>query len=111
MSEKIKNLDNQKYFSKDTIVLTRLKYRGLSFYKKEYSINLNISLFLSFLTFFLIVFGSYSILSKNAEHSVYLTNVNGQIEKYDPKTEERQQAVIDAYNYRLKEKEDKNGNW
>lgn len=110
MSKKIKNLDNQKYFSKDTILLTRLKYRGLSFYKKEYSFNLSVSLFISFLAFFLVVSSSYFILLKNAEHSVYLTNVNGQIEKYDPKTEERQQAVIDAYNYRLKEKESKNGN-
>ena len=94
------DLYKEKYFLKYNIIQNRLKGRGLGFYKKEYSNNLTVSLVFSVLSAACVLFGTLSIETKNAEHRVYLTNVNGQIEKYNAKTENRIKTIREAYNYR-----------
>jgi len=92
-------LFKKKYFSKDKIINTKLANRSLGFFKRGYSHNLSISLAFTFIGFLSVLGGIYSVESKNKEYKVYLTNVNGQIEKYET-TETRKKTIQDSYNYR-----------
>ena len=96
------DLIGEKFFSKDNIIYNKLANRSLSFFKKEYSSNLTISLVFSIISCFFIAWGTIAIEMKNSEHKVYLTNVNGQTEKYNANTEERIKTGREAKEYRMK---------
>ena len=74
----------------------------MSFFKKEYSLNLTFSLAFSIISCIFIAWGTISIEMKNSEHKVYLTNVNGQTEKYNANTEERIKTGREAKKERMK---------
>jgi hypothetical protein len=93
------NLEN--YFSKENILKSKLRERSLTFFRNNYQTNLNYGLFFSLLTVCFVIFGNVSIHLKNKEHKIYLTNVNGQVEKYKV-TPERQKTLDDYRKYKLR---------
>ena len=103
--EKKVDINSEKYFLKDNIFAYNFKNRSLSFYKREYSFNLTLSLIFAFVSCLFVAGGTFIMEYKNSGHKVYLTNVNGQTEKYNAKTEQRQKTLIDAYNYRKNKKD------
>ena len=60
--------------------------------------NLNYSLFYIILTFLISSYATYNIHYKNQNHSIYLTNNNGQITKYE-RTEERVNTIKETIRY------------
>lgn len=88
----------KKYFLTSNIIHNKLKNRPLSFYKKYYKVNLNYSLIYIILTFLISSFATYNIHTKNQNHSIYLTNINGQITKYE-RTENRIQTIKETIRY------------
>lgn len=92
------NLILAKYFLTSNIIYNKLKNRPLSFYKKYYKVNLNYSLFYIILTFLISSYATYNIHYKNQNHSIYLTNINGQITKYE-RTEERVNTIKETIRY------------
>lgn len=92
------DLISKKYFLTSNIIYNKLKTRPLSFYKKYYNVNLNYSLIYIVLTFLISTFATYNIHYKNQNHSIYLTNINGQISKYE-RTEERVETIKETIRY------------
>lgn len=88
----------KKYFLIQNIIYNKLRLRPLSFYKKYYIRNLNYSLFYIFMTFVISSFATYNIHYKNQNHSIYMTNINGQTAEYK-KTEERIETIKSTIQY------------
>jgi hypothetical protein len=96
--EKDDSILTKKYFLLDNIIYNILKNRPLSFYKKYYKKYLNYSLFYIILTFFISSFATYNIHYKNQNHSIYMTNINGQTEEYE-RTEDRIETIKETIRY------------
>ena len=88
----------KKHFLISNIVYNKLKDRPLSFYKKYYVRNLNFSLFYIIMTFLISSFATYNIHYKNQNHSIYMTNINGQTAQYE-QTEERFETIRETIRY------------
>lgn len=91
-------LNSKKYFLISNIIYNKLNDRPLSFYKKYYKVNLNYSLIYIILTFLISSFATYNIHFKNKNHSIYLTNINGQTKEYE-RTEDRIKTIKETIRY------------
>jgi hypothetical protein len=91
---KIKNKKNDdRNFLVDNIFYSKLESRSLSFYKKRYKFQINLSLLYSILIFIFISVGHMNILNKNKKQSTFLTNTIGQTSEYI-QTQERKNTIF-----------------
>ena len=97
--EKEIDINRENYFSKENIVKEQLRNRSLKFFKVNYQKNLNYGIVFAILTCFFATAGHVTIHTKNKEHKIFLTNINGQSEKYDAGTEERKKTLQERRNY------------
>ncbi len=86
------------FFDIDKHFNDKMNSRNLLYYRYYYRLYTNINLIITLITAILFIISTYIIYEKNSQHITYLTNINGQSEKYtnninDKEEDFKQEAI------------------
>lgn len=97
------NYDNEKYFSKKELILSRINKIAPKALNKRYTRNLYKTILLLSISVIFVLTGSFVIYQKNTNHKIYITNLKGRVVQYK-QTPERIDAIKQTLRYQRNEK-------